>query len=103
MKYYLVYITTKDDDEARKIGKALVEEKLVACVNIHPTNSIYWWKGKIQEENEVAVLAKTKASLVDKIISRVKELHSYEVPCVISFPIEKGNPDYLQWIEESTK
>ena len=103
MQYCFVYITTKDESEAKRIGRVLVEEKLVACVNIHPTNSIYRWKGKIQEESEATVLAKTKASLVDEIISRVKELHSYEVPCIISFPIEKGNPDYLQWIEESTE
>ena len=103
MRYYLVYITTKDEEEAKKIGRALVEEKLVACVNFHPINSIYWWQGKIQEESEVAVLAKTKAGLVNEVISRVKELHSYEVPCIISLPVETGYPPYLKWIMESTK
>ena len=103
MQYCIVYITTKDEDEAKKIGKALVEEKLVACVNIHPVNSIYRWEGEIQEESEIAMLVKTKTDLVGEVINRVKELHSYQVPCVVSLPIEKGNPDYLQWIEESTK
>ena len=98
-----VYITTKDEDEAKKIGRALVAEKLVACVNIHPINSIYRWQEEVQEDSEVAVFVKTKAGLVDEVISRVKELHSYEVPCVISLPIEKGNPDFLEWIEASTK
>ena len=102
MQYCVVYITTKDEDEARKIGKTLVEEKLVACVNIHPVNSIYRWEGEIQEESEIAMLVKTKADLVGEVINRVKELHSYQVPCVVSLPIEKGNPDYLRWIEEST-
>ena len=103
MQYCIVYITTKDEDEAKKIGKALVEEKLVACVNIHPVNSIYRWEGEIQEESEIAMFVKTKADLVGEVVNRVKELHSYQVPCVVSLPIEKGNPDYLQWIEESTK
>ena len=103
MQYCVVYITTKDESEAKKVGKALVEEKLVACVNIHPVKSIYRWEGEIQEESEIAMFVKTKADLVGEVINRVKELHSYQVPCVVSLPIEKGNPDYLQWIEESTK
>ena len=103
MQYYLIYITTKDEEEARKIGKTLVEEKLVACVNIHPIKSIYWWEEEIMEESEIAMLVKTKAELVDEVIKRVKQLHSYEVPCIISLPIEKGYPDFLKWINQSTK
>ena len=103
MQYRLVYITTRDEDEARKIGKALVEEKLVACVNIHPIKSIYRWEGKVQAEDEAAMLVKTRAELVDRVIERVKALHSYQVPCIVSFSIDKGNPDYLEWIGESTR
>ena len=103
MQYHLIYITTKDEDEARRIGKKLVVEKLAACVNIHPMKSIYRWEGKVEEEGETALLVKTKAELADEVIERVKELHSYEVPCIVSLLIEKGNPDYLKWIEESTK
>lgn len=103
MQYYSVYITTKDEEEARRIGKTLVEEKLAACVNIHPIKSIYRWGGGIEEEEETALLVKTKAELADEVIERVKELHSYEVPCIVSLPIEKGNPAYLKWIKESTK
>jgi len=103
MQYRLVYITTRDEDEARKIGKALVEEKLAACVNIHPIKSIYRWEGEVQAEDEAAMLVKTRAELVDRAIERVKALHSYQVPCIVSFSIDKGNPDYLKWIEESTK
>ena len=103
MRYYSLYIITKDEAEARNIGQALVEEKLAACVNIHPIKSIYRWEGKVQEEGEAAMFVKTKAGLVSKVISRVKELHSYEVPCIVSLPIEEGYPDYLNWIDESTK
>jgi len=103
MQYCSIYITTEDEDEARRIGKTLVEEKLAACVNIHPIKSIYRWEEEIQEEGEVAMLVKTKAELADKVMERVKELHSYEVPCIVSFSIDKGNPDYLNWIEESTR
>lgn len=103
MSYCLIYITTQDEDEARKIGRTLVEEKLAACVNIHPIQSIYRWEGKISEESEAAMLVKTRTELVDRVIGRVKELHSYEVPCIVSSPINSGNPGYLKWIEESTK
>ncbi len=103
MQYHAIYITTKDETEARKIGRVLVEEKLAACVNIHPIKSIYRWQGDIQEEDEVAMLVKTRAELAEDVIARVKELHSYEVPCIISLPIVEGHPDYLKWIEESTK
>lgn len=103
MQYHSIYITTKDEEEAKRIGKTLVEEKLAACINIHPVKSIYRWGGGIEEEEETALLVKTKAELADEVIERVKELHSYEVPCIVSLPIEKGNPDYLKWIKESTK
>ena len=98
-----IYITTGDEDEARRIGRVLVEERLAACVNILPIKSIYRWEENIEEENEVAMFVKTRAELADQVIERVKELHSYEVPCIVSLPIAKGNPDYLKWIEESTK
>lgn len=103
MKYRLIYITTRDEEEAKKIGRALVEEKLAACVNIHPIKSIYRWEGEIVEESEMAMFVKTKAELVNEVIKRVKELHSYGVPCIVSLPIEKGYPDYLKWIKDSTK
>ncbi len=103
MQYRLVYITTKDEEEAREIGRVLVGERLAACVNIHPIKSIYRWEGEIEEADEVALLAKTRAHLIDMVVSRVREMHSYEVPCIISLPIEKGYPDFLKWIDRSTK
>ncbi|MFC2005804.1 divalent-cation tolerance protein CutA [Chloroflexota bacterium] len=103
MQYYSIYITVKDEEEARKIGRTLVEERLAACVNIHPIKSIYRWQESIQEEGEVVMFVKTKAELADDVIARVKDLHSYEVPCIVALPIIEGYPDYLQWIKESTR
>jgi periplasmic divalent cation tolerance protein len=102
MEFRSIYITAQDETEAKKIGQVLVGEKLVACVNYFPIKSIYRWEGDVQESKEIALIAKTRAELSDKVIERVKQLHSYKVPCVVSWIIEKGNPDYLDWIKEST-
>ncbi len=102
-QYCLVYITAKDEEEARRIGQALVSEKLVACVNLHPIKSIFRWQGEVNQETEVVLLAKTRSELANEVINRVKELHSYEVPCAIVLPLQKGNPDFLEWISQSTK
>lgn len=104
MKLNLVYITAKDKEEARKIGKELVKVRLAACVNIiDKMNSMYWWEGKIQDDNEAILIAKTKESLVPKLIKKVKSLHSYSCPCVISLPILEGNKEYLKWLQRETK
>ena len=102
-QYCLVYITAKDEEEARRIGQALVSEKLAACVNLHPIKSIFRWQGEVNQETEVVLLVKTKSELANEVINRIKELHSYEVPCAIVLPLEKGNPDFLEWISQSTK
>jgi periplasmic divalent cation tolerance protein len=102
MEYRSIYITAGDEMEARRIGRILVEEKLAACINYFPIRSVYRWKGAIEEAEETGIIAKTRADLVDRLIERVKQVHSYEVPCVVSWIIEKGNPDYLDWIKEST-
>ncbi len=99
----LVYVTTASKKEAENISRTLVEEKLIACANIFPIRSIYLWKEKVQKEEEVAMFIKTKAKLVDEVIKRVKELHSYEVPCIVSLTVEKGYIEFLKWIDESTK
>ena len=103
MKYCSVYVIAADEAEAHKIGRTLVEEKLAACANMLPVKSVYRWKGDIEEAGEVAIFLKTRSSLADKVIERVKELHSYEVPCIVTLPIEKGNQEYLKWIEETTE
>ncbi len=103
MEPILVYVTASDPEEARKIGRALVEQRLVACVNIFEhIRSIFWWEGDAQSEEEAAFTAKTTMEKLDAVVQAVKTLHSYKVPCVVALPIVGGNPDFLQWIEEET-
>jgi len=104
MKFNLVYITAKDKSEAKKIGQVLLEEKLAACVNItEGMSSLYWWEGEIQEDDEAVLIAKTKESLVKELIAKVKLMHSYDCPCIVSLPVLDGNPDYLNWLNNQTK
>jgi periplasmic divalent cation tolerance protein len=104
MKFNLVYITAKDKEEAKKIGHELVKERLAACVNIiDQMNSMYWWQGEIQYDTETILIAKTKESLVEALIAKVKSLHSYSCPCIVSLPILDGNKEYLAWLEKETK
>jgi len=98
--FIIILITAGSIDEAQQISRALLDQKKVACVNIVPKiSSLFWWQGKIDQENEVLLLAKTKKSKFPEIINLIKEVHSYDVPEVIALPIIDGNPDYLEWIE----
>jgi periplasmic divalent cation tolerance protein len=104
MKTSLVYMTAGSMDEARTIGKELVSNRLAACVNIIDNmNSLYWWKGEIQDDREAVLIAKTKESLVPELIDKVKSIHSYECPCIVTFPIKEGNPPFLEWIAAETR
>lgn len=99
----LIYITASSDEEARTIARALVEERLAACANILGSiGSIYWWNDELQEDSEVALIVKSTASLVPRIVERVKALHSYDCPCVVALPIEAGNAGFLDWIGSET-
>ena len=104
MKLSIAYITASSGDQARRIGRTLVQARLAACVNIIPgMNSIYWWEGEIQEDAEVVVIAKTRESLLPKLIETVKSVHSYDCPCIIAVPVLGGNPGYLDWIGRETR
>jgi periplasmic divalent cation tolerance protein len=103
MDFRLLYITAAKVEEARRIGRALVEGRLAACANIVPgIESIYRWQGAIVEDREMLLIVKTRADLVDAAIAKVRELHSYTCPCVVSLPILAGNPAYLEWLGEET-
>ncbi len=102
LMHSMVYMTAKDAEEAGKIVRHLVEAGLVACGNIFPISSVYRWAGEVREEPEAAVIMKTRASLVERVVEEVRALHSYEVPCVVSYPMGPGLKSYLTWIDEST-
>ncbi|HEX7928561.1 MAG TPA: divalent-cation tolerance protein CutA [bacterium] len=99
-----VYMTASSVNEAKRISRALVEERLAACTNILPgMTSFYWWQGKIDEGHETVLIAKTREELVERLTARVKALHSYTIPCVVALPMVGGNPDFLKWIEDVTQ
>ena len=98
-----VYITSDSPKEARELAKMLLKKKLVACVNIlDGMYSLYRWEGKIQEDQETVLIAKTRHELVNKLTNAVKSIHSYDCPCIIELPIQGGNPEFLKWIYSET-
>jgi len=100
--YIVVLITAKNKKEANKMAAKLVEDKLVACVNlVKDIKSIFWWEGKVDKADEVLLVLKSKKSCFKRIVKTVKSLHSYTVPEIIALPILDGNKDYLDWIKES--
>lgn len=104
MSETISFVTCKDRRQATAIAKALVTEKLAACVNIvGGVASIYAWEGKVEEGREVMLLIKSRSSLSKRLTARVRALHSYSVPEVVTIPIASGNPDYLRWVRESTR
>ncbi len=101
--WIIVFTTTSSKEEAKRIAKSIVEKKVAACVNIvDDINSIYWWKGSIEESREALLIIKTKINLLDKLIEEIKKIHSYEVPEIIAIPIIAGLRQYLEWINKST-
>lgn len=102
----LVYITTKNKDEARNIGKAIIENRLAACVNIiDGMESMYHWKGNIETDNETILIAKTPYHNINDLTKLVKKLHSYECPCIITLTIteQEGNEEYLKWLMNESR
>lgn len=98
-----VYAVFASDEEARRIARTLVEERLAACANIlGPCHSIYRWDGRIEESDEVAALFKTGAERSDALIARLAKLHSYDVPAAVIWPIADALGPYRRWIAEET-
>jgi periplasmic divalent cation tolerance protein len=95
----MAYLTAKDMVQARLIAQALVEKKLAACVNLFPgVESFYEYEGKLEQETEVVLIAKTAEPLKDKLTAIVKALHSYETPCIVFYKMEGGDAAYLDWM-----
>jgi periplasmic divalent cation tolerance protein len=104
MAVNFVYMTAGSKAEAQKIGNALVECRLAACVNILDNmQSIYRWNERIQQDTEVVLIAKTTDNLVSALIDQVKSLHSYDCPCIVSLPISNGYPPFLDWVQQEVK
>ena len=104
MSVVSVYAVFADGEEADRIGRTMVEERLAACVNLlGPIRSIYRWQGAIEATDEVAAIFKTTDEAADRLIERIAALHSYDVPCVVSWPIEKVLGSYVGWVEDSVR
>ncbi len=104
MSVVSIYAIFADSEEAERIGAAAVEERLAACVNIlGAVRSIYRWQGAVERAEEVAAIFKTTAAQAEALIARIVELHSYDVPCVVSWPIAHLNGEYGQWVEDSVE
>jgi len=100
----LVFTTLPSPDKAAEVARTLVEERLAACGNVLPAvRSIYKWQGKMQDENEVMLLLKTREEQLERLKLRILELHPYEVPEVLAIPVESGYRAYLEWIASETK
>ena len=104
MKGCFVYITASDGEEARRLARAVVESRLAACANVFDTmTSVYRWQGAVQEDSEAVVIAKTREDLVPALTEKIKELHSYDCPCIVSLPLTGGSDDFLAWIAAETQ
>ena len=104
MSQCLVYMTAPNDDEAIAIARALVDEQLAACVNIMGAmRSVYRWQGNIEEDAEIVLIAKTRSDLVPALTEKIRDIHSYDCPCVVSLSIDGGNQEFLAWIDGQTR
>jgi periplasmic divalent cation tolerance protein len=99
-----VYAIFADADEAERIGRQMVEERLAACINIlAPCRSIYRWQGKVETAKEVPAILKTEAAQADALIARIADLHSYEVSAITVWPVHKTLAAYADWVEENVE
>jgi len=99
----MIYTTLPDKAITKKIAKKLVDKKLIACANFFPVESIYRWKNKPIEDKEYVLIMKTRKELYKKVEIRLKKIHPYETPAIVSYEIKEGSKDYLSWIKEETK
>lgn len=97
-----VYITCKDMKEAKLIAAHLLERKLIACANIFPITSMFRWQGKVVDEPEAAMLCKTRRENFERIKEEARQLHSYDIPCIVALPWHDSDKDYKEWVEGET-
>ena len=102
MEFIVVYVTHENKEEAEKIAKHLLEKKLIACYNIFPITSGYWWKGNIENSEEYVSLLKTRSENWEKVKQEVEKIHPYETPCIMKLDVE-ANESYGKWIYEESE
>jgi len=104
MSVVTVYAIFADAEEAMRIGRAVIEERLAACINLlAPCQSIYWWDGAVTEASEVPALLKTTLAQADALIARITELHSYEVPAIAVWPVERLPLSFGEWVASEVR
>lgn len=100
-EFIIIYTTFPHRRKARQLAKNLIKDKLVACANIFKIDSLYPWKGELEEAREYGVLLKTRADLYPQVEAKIKSYHPYELPCIISWKIDNGFKEFLNWIDEN--
>lgn len=102
--YSLIFSTTQSKEDAEAILRPLLEKKLVACGNIiENVTSHYWWQGRIEASRECLLILKTETGRIGKVMTEIRQTHTYKIPEVVAIPVTNGNPDYLRWISESLR
>lgn len=96
----VVLVTASSADEARQLARGLLENRLAACVNVVPVESLFRWEGALQQETEALMIIKTRADAFDRLAQAIKAAHSYDVPEIIALPIAAGSAEYLKWIDD---
>ncbi len=100
----VVFVTVPNKETAEKIAKSLIEARLAACVNIvDGLKSVYWWQGKIEEDNELLLIIKTRIEVFEELVLKIRELHPYSVPEIIGLPIIAGSKDYIDWLRNEVR
>ena len=101
MEFIIIYITHPNELTAKKISSFLIEKKLVACANLFPIKSAYWWQGVVENQDEWVSIVKTRTELWQKVKVEVGKIHPYDVPCIMKMKVE-ANESYVEWIKSST-
>lgn len=102
MSFSVVYVTHENESAGRKLAEQMVQERLIACFNLFPMQSGYWWRGEVAQEGEWVTIMKTTNACWPDLMDRLSLLHPYEIPCIVRWQAE-ANPAYEQWIEEEVK
>ena len=99
MNFIIIYITNPSEEKAKEVAKHLLEKKLIACANLFPIKSMYWWEGKIADENEIVLLAKTLPEKYKEVKAEVEKIHPYDTPCIVKLSSE-ANEKYFEWMKK---